>query len=399
MIERFPPLFMNNTPSLGRFLFTTQGQTALMNSDGSGLRYLSFDYPHQISWQPVDHFSDGRRVLLLSMEERQDGPGRPFTDYYHQTRTHIWIYDLDSGELTEVEDRERLAPFYAPLLVLPGDERLLFQVVRRGTAQLFSMRVDGTERRELTPEGESFPYGLSLSPDGSRIAYHVSGPPPHNYRIFSANLDGSQPTVVAGQPDHLYFGTSWSPDGEWILYSDIHPRTDPGHDWANLCIGRPDVSEHRVLTSDASHWMSAAYGTPANYGNGSNMPRWMPDGSLLFSRKTPNAIPPWRYDANLPDDHFQRAFEPELSTGGSHLCLLNPTTGAMKPLTESVENQWDFRAAPQPDGNGILFCRAKVGETPSIWLTNSDGTEPRRLTQGIGDKGADHPRWLPLHRK
>src|SRR5678815_5950338 len=51
-----------------RFFFVSQGKTALINADGTGLRYLEFDVPNQATWQPADFFSDGHRVLFLSME-------------------------------------------------------------------------------------------------------------------------------------------------------------------------------------------------------------------------------------------------------------------------------------------------------------------------------------------
>src|SRR6266404_1212759 len=90
-----------------RFFFVSQGKTALMNADGTGLRYLKFDVPNQATWQPTGFFSDGRRVLFLSMEPRRDGPGRPFEEYYTQTPTHLWIYDLESGSLKEIATRDR----------------------------------------------------------------------------------------------------------------------------------------------------------------------------------------------------------------------------------------------------------------------------------------------------
>ena len=65
----------------------------MINADGSGLRYFDFDVPEQETWQPCAFFSDGRRILLLSMEARRDGPGKPFAEYYHKTPTHMWIYD------------------------------------------------------------------------------------------------------------------------------------------------------------------------------------------------------------------------------------------------------------------------------------------------------------------
>src|SRR4051812_40592014 len=64
-----------DTPRQGRLFFTSQGKTALVNVDGGGLRYLRFDKPGQVTWQPTAIFPDGRRVLLLSMEPRRDGPG------------------------------------------------------------------------------------------------------------------------------------------------------------------------------------------------------------------------------------------------------------------------------------------------------------------------------------
>jgi len=72
----------------------SQGRTALINADGTGLRYLQFDVPNQATWQPADFFLRRHRVLFLSMEQRRDGPGRPFEEYYTQTPTHLWIYDL-----------------------------------------------------------------------------------------------------------------------------------------------------------------------------------------------------------------------------------------------------------------------------------------------------------------
>src|SRR4030095_7017322 len=83
-----------------RFFFVSQGKTAGMNADGTGLRYFDFEVENQVTWQPGPFFSDGRRVLFLSMEARRDGPGRPFEEYYTQTPTHLWTYALDRETLT-----------------------------------------------------------------------------------------------------------------------------------------------------------------------------------------------------------------------------------------------------------------------------------------------------------
>ena len=88
-----------DAPTRNRLLFTSQGKTGIVNADGSGLRYFLFDKPGQATWQPGGTFPDGRRILFLSMEPRRDGPGRPFSEYYTQTPTHIWIHDLQTDSL------------------------------------------------------------------------------------------------------------------------------------------------------------------------------------------------------------------------------------------------------------------------------------------------------------
>jgi len=375
-----------------RFFFTSQGRTAVMAADGTGLRYFDFKKPNQATWQPGPFFSDGR-VLLLSMEPRRDGPGRPFEEFYTQTPTHLWIYDLATESLTEIATRERLAVFYTPALLI-SDQRMLVQVVRNKVGQIFSMNLDGTDAREFTKAGEGLPYGLSLSPDGRRVAYHLASP--RGYEIWTCGVDGAARIRVVGHPDHLYFGTSWSPDGEWILYQDCHFKQDPGHDWSDLCVGRPDGSEHRVLTSGQPQWFGATYGNPGNRGGGSNMPMWTKGGGILFSRKLPGSKVPWEFQPQRVDtDHFNRDYKPELARGGAEICRLNPRDGSVTRLGGSGEAVWDFRASESPDGEQIVFCRAMTGMPPAIWMMNADGTRARRLTGGLEEKGADHPRWLP----
>ena len=112
-----------------QLVFTSQGKTGMVNSDGSGLKFFEFDVPNQATWQPGPMFSDARRIVFLSMEPRRDGPGKPFEEYYTQTPTHLWIHDLASGSLRELCTKDRIAPFETPALLV-GDDRLLVQVVK-----------------------------------------------------------------------------------------------------------------------------------------------------------------------------------------------------------------------------------------------------------------------------
>ena len=376
----------------GRFFFTSQGKTAVMNADGSGLRYFDFKVPNQATWQPGGFLSNGRQVIFLSMEPRRDGPGKPFEEYYTQTPTHLWIHDLDSGSLNEIATRDRMAVFYTPALIL-SDQRMLVQVVKNKVGQIFSMNLDGSDPKEFTRAGEGLPYGLAASPDGQRVSFHIASP--QGYQIWTSDAEGRNRIKVAAHSDHLYFGTSWSPDGKWVVYQDCHFKQDPGHDWSDLCIGNGDGSEHRVLTEGQALWFAATYGNAQNRGGGSNQPSWTRRGEILFPRRLPHSKVAWEYQSQRPDtDHFNRDYKPELARGGCQICRWEPTTRRVTELTSASEGVWDFRASESPDGKHVVFCRASTGEVPSIWIMDSNGQNARELTQGVDGRGADHPRWV-----
>jgi TolB protein len=362
--------------------------------DGSGQEYFDFNVPNQATWQPGPIFPDGRRLIFLSMEPRRDGPGKPFEQYYTQTPTHLWLHDLATGGLEEICNKDRLAVFVTPALLL-DDERMLIQVVRGNVGQIYSVRMDGTDAREFTQAGEGMPYGLSLSPNGRRVAFHLASPT--GYQVWTSDLNGGQRQRIAANARHLYFGTSWSPDGKSILYVDCHYHDDPGHDWADVCVGRADGSQHQVLTSGQAMWFAATYGDDDTRGGGSNLPAWTRDGKILFPRRQPDSKVAWEYQPQRPDtDHFNRDYKPELSRGGTEIWRLDPGDATSEALTRNEPGVWDFRAVESPDGQWVAFCRAATGEPPALWVMKSDGSHPRQLTRGWEDRGADHPRWLSV---
>jgi Tol biopolymer transport system component len=380
-----------SNPTL-QLLFTSHGKAGRINVDGSGQQYFSFSVPNQATWQPGPVFPNAQRLIFLSMEPRRDGPGKPFGEYYTQTPTHLWLHDLASGGLEEICTRERLAPFVTPALLL-ADDRLLIQVVRDKEGQIYSVRMDGSDPREFTHAAEGMPYGLSLSPNGKRVAFHLATP--SGYQVWSSDTQGDHRQRIAADPAHLYFGTSWSPDGEFVLYVDCHYLEDPGHDWADVCIGRADGSQHRVLTTGQAMWFGATFGNRETRGGGSNLAAWTRDGKILFPRRRPGSKVAWEYQPQRADvDHFNRDYKPELARGGTDICRLDPRDGTCESLTHNEPGVWDFRAVESPDGRQIAFCRAAVGEPSGLWVMNSDGTHPRLLTRGWEDRGADQPRWL-----
>jgi len=376
-----------------RLAFVTQGRTELIRADGQERRPLTFDVPNQATWQPSAFFPDGRRILLLSMEPRRDGPGRPFEEYYTQTPTHLWTFDLESGSLTEVAKQDRLAVFYTPQLLL-RDGRVLVQVVRGKVGQVYNMDLDGSDARPFTQAGEGLPYGFSANPDGRRIAFHLASP--RGYEIWTSDPWGRNRIRVAGDPGHLYFGPQWSPDGEWLAYADCLPADDPGHDWCDVRVGRPDGRENRALTTGKDMWFAATYGNTRHHGGGSNVVAWTHKGQLLIPRRIPGSQVPWPFQAHRPDtDHFNRDFKPETARGGTWIDRIDPKSGRSEAVTKPSEGVWDFRCSESEDGRWITFCRASAGNLPSLWVQPATGEPAREIVKDPDGTGIDHPRWLP----
>ncbi len=177
-----------------RLFFSSRGRTGMVDLNTLHVKYLELESPGQATWQVSQVLPGGQRLLLLSMEPRRDGPGKPFEEYYTQTPTHLWLYDVTTGKLEEICYRQRLAPFVTPALII-GEDRLLVQVVKNKVGQIYSVRMDGSDPQEFTKAGEGLPYGLSLSPNGQRVAYHLASP--SGYQVYTSDLQGQDRVLVA----------------------------------------------------------------------------------------------------------------------------------------------------------------------------------------------------------
>ena len=396
------PRWPGQTPTaLRTLLFVSRGNSGflnpdkrleLVNEDGSRLRPLFRQNEDGAGFGCYGFFRDGR-AILQSLTLPKDWRQRTFDDYYQRSRARLWTCDFRNGRLTEICHAQRLSSFYSFCCLLPGEARAAVTVMRGGKSVLYTMNLDGAEPRAITGPDE-FVYGVSLSPDGRRFAFHS------NYRIHVCQIDGSGRVELAGKPGTLYFGSSWSPDGEWVLFQVCDSQSDPAHDWSAIAMARAAGGEPvRMLTGPASAWFGASYGTRANPGGGSNQLQWAPDGSgILYVRRIPDSVTPWVFQTQRKDtDHFNRDFVPEDSRGGTYLVVIDPRTGSERLLTQPANGVWDFRAAWSPDSRKICFLRAPVGAAPELCVTDATaaGATPKRLSSGLRRAGAEHPVWVP----
>ena len=363
--------------------------------DGTGECYPEFTAPNQIYWQMGYIFPDGLQAILWS----QEPPRNPNAAYDDPdggafATSHLWGYDFIKKTMRELE----LPPFMGVLGLMPGDERFLICGNLEGITYVYTTDLDGRDRRDIY-SGPGYAYGSALSPDGTKLADHLTNNPPNpGYEIYVTDLKTGGRLLIASDEEFLHFAPRWSPDGEWLLYQRCPYKQFPGHERSDICISRADGSEHRVVTNGCPHYFSTAYGTPERHGGGSNMPVWSPDGKYITcTLLLPGSQNAWPYQTDQPDrDHFNRGYHPELAKGGTQVCLIDFETGDITTILDDDPPTWNFRLAWSPDGSKIVFVRADIGEQPGIWVMDADGSNRQFLTNGVDGKGADHARWVSL---
>lgn len=222
-----------------------------------------------------------------------------------------------------------------------------------------------------------FNGGMTLSPDGTRLALAIAGEP--NSDIWIKQLDhGPLSRLTFG--DHLKYRPTWSPDGQSITY-----LLDPGNNNGSLYRKRADGG------GEPEHLLSSPGAAMAEG-------LWSADGQWLVVRHTiPSrdllAFRPGTDTALIPivaNPQFdERAVT--LSPDGRWIAYQSDETGRseiyVRPFPAAQEGRWQVSASGGSEplwsrGGNEIFFRASTGDMTTVPVTTnpsfSAGT-PRAL--------------------
>jgi hypothetical protein len=162
---------------------------------------------------------------------------------------------------------------------------------------------------------------------------------------------------------------------------DLAARARPACE-GTLCAEAP------VRALEAARMGDTCFGGDGLYG----WPYWSPDGEwLLFysDRGGAQALRPRFGGGELSSWAFARQ-----SGEGLNLFLARPDGSDMMQLT--FEDGYSIRQAWSPDGEWIAFVRADEYSGPGdVWLVRPDGSDARRVFEGIYGDGYSHLAWSP----
>ena len=230
----------------------------------------------------------------------------------------------------------------------PGGKRLAFDV-NGGGDDIWVMKADGSEKRNLTRTDGLKEQEPAWAPGGGRIAFVLEGGPRVG-DIWTMKADGSDRRRFTESAEDES-GPAWSPDGDRIAFErggDIYVKE----------IGAPDAVPLTAASENASPTVDAA-------------PDWSPDGGrVAFSRYR-----------NGDSDPGADVYVVRAPSGG----------GDAGPPRRLVADGSD--PAFSPGGGRVAFQRY-AGSGFKIFIAGADGSGPRRVPTGL--PGNLDPAWQPL---
>jgi len=126
----------------------------------------------------------------------------------------IYVYDLNSGLLTELT----VAYGCRSLDVSPDGETVVYESFSGLHTEIFTINIDGSNRRKLTVDSPGDNRLPRFSPDGEWIVYTALD---ENVvaHIAIMDTDGSNREILTSETNRMDRDPSFSPDGRFIVFT------------------------------------------------------------------------------------------------------------------------------------------------------------------------------------
>jgi TolB protein len=349
----------NDLPG-GQYANWVTQRACVVQADGTGRRVLSDDPAKEDeSWTQFAGWSpDGKYAVVLNAWESPDNAA---WEREHKTfrMTEGWLMDanlieLKTGVANNVTAIDRVS-IYNTVSFTPDGKQLLMTSLIDGISKPFLMDLDGRNKRDISGGGTGFTYGVSASPDSSRIAYH------ENYQVYISHIDGTNKMHVDTQQP-FNFVPQWSPAGDWLLFlAGEHYNCHPH-------LVRNDGSALRKLADRGGYrGVVERLKYPDFHSESSDVPVWASDGSAVYFTSL---------------------------VGTSVEVMRVSLAGKVEQLTVSEPGTRHYHPSPSPNGRWILFGSDRSGSM-QLYVADADGKNVQAVTQVPPGYCAMHGHWQP----
>jgi len=207
-----PPQWVN----LNRVLWTSDGKGLVVSvwptwvSTGTQLWYIS--YPDGAT-RPITNDLNGYGTISLGLT----GDSKTIATVQEDVTRTIWLAspNQDASQARQISNGK-----YEGLMSLDGttDGRIVYLDFSGSATEIWIMKADGTEKRQLTSDG-FVKATISVSPDGQHILYtcYRSG----SFDIWRVGLDGGNPRQLTTNESLAVYPVG-TPDGKWVVFQSFH---------------------------------------------------------------------------------------------------------------------------------------------------------------------------------
>lgn len=253
----------------------------------------------------------------------------------------------------------------------PDGSKIVFGSIKDGRSWVAVMNADGSNLRRLA-EGTPDP---DWSPDGGRIAFSHPSPTAGGgigSQIWVMNADGSEPRQITRSGTYKA-GPSWSPDGTRMAFILVGDSGSPRNPRPQLGIMNADGTEERILTSEKRVNVRRepdATVTVLETANDANAPAWSP-----------------------LDDRI--AFWSGIETRYGQVWTIRSDGSESTQLTEDATHRNSDDPSWSPDGKQILFSTGRSGRN-ELWVMDADGSNERKLSDIDASPFPGRASWQPV---
>ncbi|HEY2298950.1 MAG TPA: hypothetical protein VGH43_14545 [Jatrophihabitans sp.] len=264
----------------------------------------------------------------------------------------------------------------------------------QGHSQVFTVRPDGSGRRQLTHVTAPVQAGdPNFSPNGRRIAYvsNATG----RFQVWVMTAGGAHQHRLVVDPRRNAFVPRWAPDGKHLVFTRCHKPF--GFLECSIATVRADGSHLRVITR--GHWVNFDA-------------RYAPDGrSIAYSSNRAGLVSAiWQARTDGSAAHrltrpSPEAFWPDYSPSGRRILFTNnndrPNSNMftmradgshVRRLTAVKPPRQSGFGSYSPDGQRIVFDRTGLPGHEGLGVMNANGTHAHTIVQTgnltIADWGA-----------
>lgn len=171
---------------------------------------------------------DGKKIIFASSHEDpllNDSLYEPSVPgYKREGGQYAWDFTPYMNIYEAEPDGSHLMPlttgpaYHAECAYSPDGSRIVFASNSDGTMNIYTMKADGSDIRQVTHTNYCYNGGCFFSPDGKKILFRADREKPHYLQIYVVNADGTNERQLTNN-GAVNWAPYWHPKGQIIAFT------------------------------------------------------------------------------------------------------------------------------------------------------------------------------------